>query len=183
VLKNNVINNLRRILGLVHNVDEKKIHESLRYGHILLMMDQDDDGSHIKGLVINLIYNMWPSLIRTKDFLSEFITPIVKATHSNPDMVKSFYTLQAFRDWRQDNNNDFSDWTIKYYKGLGSSTDYEAVGYFEKMDQNQKIFTWEDDTDSNAIEDVFDEAPAKVQTRRDWIKSFESSQVLPSPTF
>ena len=28
---------------------------SLRYGHLVIMADQDFDGSHIKGLVINFI--------------------------------------------------------------------------------------------------------------------------------
>lgn len=53
---------------------------SLRYGHIMIMSDQDHDGSHIKGLLINLIHNFWPELIRQPGFLSEFITPIVKGS-------------------------------------------------------------------------------------------------------
>jgi DNA topoisomerase-2 len=98
-------------------------------------MDQDDNGSHIKDLVINLIHKMWTSLIRTKQFhfLSEFTTSTVKATNSNGAVI-SFDTLQAFRDLRQDKNNDLSSWTRKYYKRLNSNTDYEAIEYFKKMD-------------------------------------------------
>ncbi|CAJ2675450.1 unnamed protein product [Trifolium pratense] len=181
VLKNNVINNLTRILGLVcdQNVLGKKngvdIRKSLRYGRILLMMDQDHDGSHIKGLVINLIHRMWPTLVRTTDcqFIYQFTTPIVKATHSKSDMVKSFYTIQAFEDWRKD-ENDVSSWTTKYYKGLGNSTDQEAIDYFKEMDKSINIFTWKDELDSKAIEVAFDKT--KVKDRRDWILSFQAGK-------
>jgi len=44
----------------------------------MLMTDQDYDGSHIKGLFINMIAHFWPALLRKNGFLEEFITPIVK---------------------------------------------------------------------------------------------------------
>jgi len=34
-----------------------------RYGHLLIMTDQDHDGSHIKGLLINFLHHFWPSLL------------------------------------------------------------------------------------------------------------------------
>ena len=51
----------------------------LRYGGIMIMTDQDVDGSHIKGLIINLIGHYWPDLLQHYGFVTEFITPIVKA--------------------------------------------------------------------------------------------------------
>jgi hypothetical protein len=56
--------------------------ERIWYDIHILTMDQDDDGSHIKDLAINLIHKMWTSLIRTKQFhsLSEFTMSIVRAT-------------------------------------------------------------------------------------------------------
>jgi hypothetical protein len=39
---------------------------------------QDHDGSHIKGLIINLLYHIWPGLLQIDGFLTEFVTPIVK---------------------------------------------------------------------------------------------------------
>jgi len=35
---------------------------ALRYGSVMIMADQDNDGSHIKGLFINFIQTFWPSL-------------------------------------------------------------------------------------------------------------------------
>ena len=45
------------ILGLKHGTvyDEENI-KTLRYGHLMIMADQDHDGSHIKGLIINFIH-------------------------------------------------------------------------------------------------------------------------------
>jgi DNA topoisomerase-2 len=78
-MENAEINNIVKIMGLQYgkkyrSVDDMK---SLRYGHLMIMTDQDQDGSHIKGLLINFIHHNWPDLLRLP-FLEEFITPIVK---------------------------------------------------------------------------------------------------------
>jgi DNA topoisomerase-2 len=51
--------------------------KNLRYGKIMIMTDQDQDGSHIKGLLVNFIHHFWPDLLK-QNFLEQFITPIVK---------------------------------------------------------------------------------------------------------
>lgn len=54
--------------------------KSLRYGHLMIMTDQDHDGSHIKGLIMNFLHTFYPSLLKLPSFLQEFITPIVKVS-------------------------------------------------------------------------------------------------------
>lgn len=68
---------ITKILGLKHGHVYKDIKE-LRYGHLMIMSDQDTDGSHIKGLVLNFIHQFWPSLLEIPQFCLQFITPIVK---------------------------------------------------------------------------------------------------------
>ena len=77
--ENAEITNIVKIMGLKYG--KKYMSESdlasLRYGHLMVMTDQDQDGSHIKGLLINFIHYNWPSLLRLP-FMEQFITPIVK---------------------------------------------------------------------------------------------------------
>lgn len=78
-MKNEEVKNVIKILGLQYGKkysshDELK---SLRYGRCMIMADQDQDGSHIKGLVINFFHHNWPQLLH-HGFIEEFITPIVK---------------------------------------------------------------------------------------------------------
>ena len=57
ITSNEEIKNLIDIMGLKFHTeyDESNI-KTLRYGHLMIMADQDHDGSHIKGLVINFIH-------------------------------------------------------------------------------------------------------------------------------
>lgn len=74
---------------------------SLRYGSIMIMTDQDHDGSHIKGLLINFLHCYWPSLLqRHPGFLKEFITPIIKVTRGTE--IKAFFTIMEYEKWALD---------------------------------------------------------------------------------
>lgn len=86
----------------------------LRYGHLMIMADQDHDGSHIKGLLINFLHHFWPSLLRIDGFLKQFITPIVKCVKGKKE--QTFFTIPEYMHWKDD-NNEGKGWKIKYYKG------------------------------------------------------------------
>lgn len=111
------INALIKILGLQYKkkYQTEEDFKSLRYGSVMIMADQDQDGSHIKGLVINFIHHNWPSLIQ-RNFVEQFITPIVKAIRGKEEL--SFFSMPEYHEWK--NNTPNSDkYRIKYYKGLG----------------------------------------------------------------
>ena len=79
VNKNDEINNIINAWGLDYNrtYDNEKDLASLRYGKLMIMADQDDDGFHIKGLVLNFIQYYWPELT---DRIYQFKTPLIKVS-------------------------------------------------------------------------------------------------------
>ena len=77
IMANAEIQSIVKIMGLQYGTVYTSV-SGLRYGHLMIMADQDHDGSHIKGLVLNFLHHFWPSLLRLPGFLREFITPIVK---------------------------------------------------------------------------------------------------------
>ncbi|CAA0808911.1 DNA topoisomerase 2 [Striga hermonthica] len=175
ILQNAEIQNIKQILGLQQEKKYDSI-KSLRYGHLMIMTDQDHDGSHIKGLLINFIHSFWPSLLKVPTFLLEFITPIVKATHRDGRRKEAFYTMPQYEAWKQNQGADAKNWTIKYYKGLGTSTDQEAKEYFQDLGKHKKDFVWVDEQDGDSIELAF--SKKKIEARKNWLRQFEPGTYL-----
>ena len=97
----------------------------------MIMADQDHDGSHIKGLLVNFIHFFWPELLENcPGFLVQFITPIVKI--SKGQFSKSFYNMPDYHRWFE-STPDHHKYKIKYYKGLGTSGPDEAKKYFKEL--------------------------------------------------
>ena len=69
----------------------------MRYGRIMIFTDQDVDGSHIKGLVMNFFHSYWPELLDIPGFIISLTTPIVKAKNKKEEI--SFYTLSEYNKW------------------------------------------------------------------------------------
>lgn len=128
--ENKEIAAIKKIVGLKHGVEYKSL-KDLRYGQICILTDQDVDGYHIKGLIMNFIHKYWPSLIKYEGFITSFPTPYVKAS-KRKDLCE-FYSIPEFQEWKED-NNDGKGWNIKFYKGLGTSTPKEAQGYFKHLE-------------------------------------------------
>uniref|UniRef100_A0A672IIW0 DNA topoisomerase 2 n=1 Tax=Salarias fasciatus TaxID=181472 RepID=A0A672IIW0_SALFA len=168
IMDNAEINNIIKILGLQYkkNYSDPESLKTLRYGKIMIMTDQDQDGSHIKGLLINFIHHNWPSLLR-HNFLEEFITPIIKASFKKTQL--SFYSLPEFNEWKESQPNHRS-WKIKYYKGLGTSTSQEAKEYFSDMKRHRIPFKYCGPEDDEAITLAF--SKKKVDERKEWLTNF-----------
>jgi len=165
ITQNAELGNVVQILGLNYRKKYgKREGRDLRYGRILLMCDQDQDGSHIKALFINFIHRFWPELLIAGDFLYQFLTPLVKAHHTGKGDVQSFYTIAGYKEWREKmGKRELRRWKIKYYKvregvlflipnsffkGLGTNTAQEGREYFKNLDNHVVRFIWTEDSAS-----------------------------------
>ena len=166
VSENKEIAEIKKILGLESGKDYKNmedVNKNLRYSKVVFMTDQDLDGSHIKGLCINLFQNEWPSLCRIPGFIGFMNTPILKSKKGTQE--NKFYNEGEYEDWKS--NNDTKGWTIKYYKGLGTSTKAEFREYFE-----EKKFVGFEHTGAvsdDAIDMVFNKK--RADDRKTWLET------------
>nr|XP_037282646.1 DNA topoisomerase 2-alpha-like [Rhipicephalus microplus] len=167
ILENAEINNVIKIMGLQYKKKYETMDDlkTVRYGHLMIMTDQDQDDSHINCLLINFIHHNWPSLLKLP-FLEEFITPIVKASRGSNEL--SFYSLPEFEEWKT-TTDDWQRWKVKYYKGLGTSTSKEAKEYFTDMLRHRITFRYQGNEDDHAIELAF--SKKMIEQRKGWLRS------------
>ena len=191
IVKNNTeISNLVKIMGLKFDGKTKKKNKEdsikdLRYGRIMIFTDADVDGSHIKGLLINLFSVFWPELLEIPGFIISLATPIIKATSKdkkNSDAIE-FYTMTEFNDWKNAIDNA-KRWEIKYYKGLGTSTSEEGKEYFVDFDKKKINYIMaQNDTDEDnmnksveKIELAFDKK--RSEDRKMWLKTYDKDNII-----
>ena len=219
LLNNEEIINLKKILGLKHGKvylnsgkeaketkdDDKTEKEDskskicdiseLRYGGIISLCDQDVDGYHIKGLLINFFEYFWPSLLKIDGFITCLSTPIVKATKGKD--AKIFYNLTDYTQWKETPASN--NYHIKYYKGLGTSTREEGKEYFTDLEDKLIHYLWrpvigdvqdpnqEQDSDTplfgeldhpchQSIMLAFDKK--KADDRKSWLMKYDKNEIL-----
>jgi DNA topoisomerase II len=166
IAENKEITEIKKILGLESNKQYntiEDIHNNLRYSKVLFMTDQDADGSHIKGLCVNLFQHEWPSLTHINGFIGFMNTPILKARKGINE--RRFYNNGEYEEWKK--TNDTNGWNIKYYKGLGTSTKKEFVEYFEE----KKFigFQYNGESSDDCIDMVFNKK--RADDRKHWLEN------------
>jgi DNA topoisomerase-2 len=175
IAENKEIGDLKRILGLEIGrtyATIADVNQHLRYGKVMFMTDQDLDGSHIKGLCINLFHSEWASLVKIPGFLSFMNTPILRAKKASQTLL--FYNEGEYETWK----NGFGaegpkGWTIKYFKGLGTSTSAEFKEYFA----NKKVvdFVYSPTTD-DTIDKIFNKK--RPDDRKTWLEHYDKHAYL-----
>lgn len=183
-LENTEVAAIIQILGL----DFKRTYEGedaaqrgLRYGRVMIMADQDVDGSHIKGLLVNMLHTYWPKLLESAvpggpAFVEQFITPVIKARQGSK--LREFFSVKEFDAWRRagaTGESSHGAWHIKYYKGLGTSTSAEGRQYFSQLDKHRKQFVWSGIDDGQLIHMAF--AKDRTDDRKAWLaKSHDAGE-------
>lgn len=167
---NTELTQLKQILGL----ETGKVYtdlKQLRYGRVMIMTDQDVDGSHIKGLLMNLFHSDWPSLLQL-GFLCCLMTPLLKATRGAHTLC--FYSESEYEAWRAaQDDTTLRGWKTKYYKGLGTSTAAEAREYFASM--NTVEYVWDPATETT-IDLAFNKK--RADDRKAWLSTYDRARHL-----
>jgi len=175
ISENKEIAEIKKILGLETDrayTSLQDVHKTLRYGKVLFMTDQDMDGSHIKGLCINLFQSEWSSLANIPGFIGFMNTPILKANKGSQELT--FYNEGEYQTWKNGFAAEMTGWKIKYYKGLGTSTGKEFKEYFAK----KKIVGFEHTGagSDDAIDLVFNKK--RADDRKEWLGNYNRDSYL-----
>ena len=148
LLANEEIKNIKQIMGLKQNTVYKDT-KKLRYGGIIILTDADADGSHIKGLLMNFFHYFWPSLLKINGFIQTLSTPIIKIfkkSENKKKCIKEFFNQNDYKDWVEKSSDEVKNYEVKYYKGLGTSTELEAKECFTDFDKKIITYVWDDNS-------------------------------------
>lgn len=157
---------LMKILGLRYGVKYtlEEIINTLRYGHVCILTDQDDDGIHIRGLLLNF-FKLFPGLYEA-GYVTILSTSVGKVEIGRGDNkeIMLFYSNPELEEWQ--GNNPGKAVRIKYHKGLGSIHPKDVPEYFK----NQKlIVVVKDDKAEMFLNLGFNKAKEFVDLRKIWI--------------
>jgi DNA topoisomerase-2 len=159
---NSEIAGIKQLVGLRQGIDYsiESNRNELRYHRIMVLTDADSDGVHISGLIFNLFHTYWKELLKIDGFLYTVLTPNVIVTiksntksNKQTNVLKKFYSLASFDKWKNsDEARNNSNWTIKYYKGLGSSNTTEVKEWF--INPKTQDYSWSNHIYNTGDDDI-----------------------------
>ena len=166
ISNNREITDIIQALGIRYDADYStpEGRASLQYGKVMILTDADEDGHHICSLIINLFHKLFPTLLANQNnFLWYMMTPIAKIFYSGNKQL-SFYNDMDYQKALQD--QQIKRMKIKYYKGLGTSSDAEIKETF-----GQKVVSLvKDDCADDIINKVFNKVLS--HDRKDWLAEY-----------
>jgi len=179
-------NRIKQIINLgltyqyVYDLETENHHFQAGIGQMIV---HNTDGTHIKGLILNMIEHFWPSLIiHNKDYVQAMSTPILKV-FKKTDKAKTnpivFYNTMKYDEWAAKNDN--SKYHVKYYKGLGTSKAEEAREQFKEFAKRVVSLVWDEQTDekiqnSDEADDESSEDISKSKTHEAITLAFDKKR-------
>ncbi|KAJ1930877.1 DNA topoisomerase 2, partial [Linderina macrospora] len=119
--------------------------------------------------------SMYPGLLEVSGFMQQFITPVVRATNNrNKNLIHDFYTEAEYKKWFDSEPNAAKNWTIKYYKGLGTSKAEDARKYFKKLEFHRKNFAPAQTEDRRLLDMAFNKK--KADDRKEWLAAYQPGE-------
>lgn len=168
-------NRIKKIFNLgvqdtyVYDLETENHHFQAGVGQMIV---HNTDGFHIKGLMFNVFGSLWPSLYKTDGFLTAMMTPILRTFNRSSNESISFYNISDYEKWKL--TKDTKGWTLKYYKGLGTSTQEEAKGYFSRPQIMSYVYTGQPSDES--LDLAFNKK--RADDRKAWLMQYDRELVL-----
>ncbi len=162
---------LKQVLGLITNVDYSidDNFNKLRYGKVCILTDADDDGIHIRGLVLNFFFRMWPSLFyRSPAFCTSMSTAVTMIKLPKEKLPIMFYSNPSFKNWLEVNTLPKSV-QPQYYKGLGT---HEGNEYELYLNDPKIIDYLLDGQEEDYMNLGFDDEKGCSDWRKEWMLQY-----------
>lgn len=160
IKKNVEIQSLMTIMNLTFG-DDADI-DNLRYGYIVIATDADQDGQHIKGLMLHNIRHKWPSLL-TEGRVFFLKTPIVRVLVGK--VQHEFFNMAEYEAWLPTQAGKKME--ITFLKGLGGN----STADFKKYMSDSKYMVPFSFDDSEGSEDIamLDIAFGEADDKKVWL--------------
>ena len=175
--QNEEVKHLLQILGLeVGKTYSPSDAKKLPYRRLVILSDQDPDGSHIRGLLLNFLRSLSPSLMEAfPDFAACFATPLLRVSgleeRKSPTSI-DFYTESEFREWKRKREEAGQKCgTTKYFKGLGALSNALAKTLFAKMAERTVTLRFTGKECDDRLSLFFDDK--RAAGRKEFLETFD----------
>ena len=110
---------LDRTKDYAKNPEGDKDFAKLNYKYLVVATDQDKDGAQITGLIITLIFQLWPKLY-DRGFFRKYLTPLARVVDKKEKSITRFYNDQDVEEYLRKTYGEIIPKHIEIhrYKGL-----------------------------------------------------------------
>lgn len=163
---NKEIQSLKKMLGLKEGVDYSvpANRKRLRYGHLLIMVDADVDGTHIATLILLYFYWRHRALLRC-NFIKLMRTPLLRVTIGKTE--HKFISRAEYESWLEEDSSR-RKYKPRYFKGLGGTSDDQIKNDMNFM--KQVVFLYDDQT-PEFFKLAFDKE--LTDRRKEWLGKYQ----------
>lgn len=155
------IQNLLTITGLELGKPVKNINQ-LRFGKIISMTDEDNDGMHITSLIYNFFAKYFPEIYEL-GVIYRLKTPLY-IVYLNKKETLEFFTDSEYKTWAAKGIKH----TFDYFKGLGTFEDYQFKNIIDNREKYLTKISKLEIEDFDKLKLAFSDK--KADDRKIWLK-------------